>query len=242
MNREVSMLRKALALAVLSAATLVPQARADIVLSFSPTGLPTNFTVLQGQTVDVPVYLVDRPTPPSSGGIMTNPGLISAGVRLNWTPIAGQTATVTAATVNPGFQIPQNSTFPQIDNTNGFTAVSAGTVGAVVTASGTPPALLIGTFTIRGTLVGNVTTYTTARTNTNPTFAEISSADFIRVETQPYANIFFTGGNQAIPITYTTTVTTVVPEPFGMLLVVAPFAVVLARRTLAKRKQPALSA
>src|SRR5438094_8730210 len=103
------MLRKALALAVLAAAALVSQARADIVLSFSNTGstAPAAFQVVVGQTINVPVFLVETTNPPSSGGILAREGLLSGGVRLNYPTVAGS-ATVTAATLNPQFTATTN--------------------------------------------------------------------------------------------------------------------------------------
>src|SRR5437868_888260 len=154
------MLRKALALAALVAAVSAPPARADIVISFSNTGAQsTPFTVIQGQTLTLPVFIVERANAPSSGGILAAQGLVGAGARVNYSTVPGS-STVTAATVNPGFQIPVSG-FPVVNNAAGTAAFSAGAL-TPVTTTGTPPAIQIGTYTIQAGTLGNITTFTTA--------------------------------------------------------------------------------
>lgn len=201
-------------------------ARADLILSFTPDGSSTTFTVNQGGTVQVPVYIVERNQAPLTN-ILSSEGLLSAGVRLNYTPNPGD-ATVTVAAVNPGFNT-NTAGFPVIDNSQGFASVSAGTTNlSGVQASGSPPSILVGTFTFMGGNVGNVSVQTAKpQTASFPEF--VSNSSFTVLETQPYANIFYAQGVPANLVSYFTTIT-VVPEPGSFVLIGLPVAAMWLRR------------
>src|SRR6476659_9440438 len=85
------------ALAALSAAT----AKADIILGFTPDGTPTNFNVQVGQTIQVPLYLIERNQAPLSGNILANNGLVGAGVRVDYLNSIAGGGSGTAAQIDP---------------------------------------------------------------------------------------------------------------------------------------------
>jgi hypothetical protein len=208
-------------------------ARADLILSFAPDGLPTQFFVPVGQSVVVPVYLVQTNNAPLTNALVTE-GLISAGVRVDFTNTLPGGATATAATSTlPSFF--NNFGFPAVDNTNNFAAFSAGTLNATF-PSGAPPAIQVGRFTFTGNTVGNVTTLMTTNPHT-PNFAEFTSAAATPTifERQPYGNIFWAAGNPpppvgtGVPVHYTTTIT-VTPEPVAIMSVCAMVGGVVAWR------------
>ena len=195
-------------------------ATADLVLAFTPNATPITFTVTVGQTVNVPVYIVERNQAPLTS-LLSTEGLLSAGVRLNYNTTAGSaTVTASGANINPGFNT-NTSGFPIVNNAAGFSAVSAGTTNpAGVQTSGSPPAILVGTFTFQGNQVGNVTTVTTAKPQALPFPEFVSNTTFTVLETQPFANLFFAAGNTSNLVSYSTTITTVaaVPEPATIAL------------------------
>lgn len=208
-------------IALLCLSGTVSPAHADLILSFSPTGTPITFSVVAGQTIAIPVYLVERNQAPLTN-ILSSEGLFSAGVRLNYDTIAGS-ATVIAngAVLNPAFNT-NTSGFPTINNASGFAAVSGATTNfSGVPASGTPAAVLVGTFTFLGNQVGNVTTISTAKPQSLAFPEFLSNTTGTVLETESYANIFFTAGNTSNPLAYSTTITTIsaVPEPatWGLL-------------------------
>lgn len=210
-------------------ATLLQAVKADLVLSFTPDATPITFSVLVGQTVSVPVYLVQRNQAPLTT-ILSAEGLFSAGVRLNYDTIAGS-ATVIAngAVLNPAFNT-NTSGYPVINNASGFASVSGATTNFNgVQASGNPPSVLVGTFTFLGNEVGNITTLNTAKPQ-GLSFPEfLSNTNGTVLETQNFANIFFGEGNVNNPISYSTTVTTIaaVPEPGTWALIITAVAAVL---------------
>ena len=181
--------------------------RADLVLAFTPDATPITFSVVAGH-VSVPVYLVERNQAPLTS-ILSEEGLFSAGVRLNYGNAAGN-ATVSAngAVLNPGFN-PNTSGFPVINNANGFAAISGATTSpAGVPASGDPSFVLVGTFTFQGNQVGNVTTVTTAKPQAAAFPEFLSNTTGTVLELEPYGNIFFAAGNPNAPVSYATTITT----------------------------------
>lgn len=194
--------------------------RADLVLAFTPDAAPITFSVVAGQTITIPVYLVERNQAPFTN-ILSSEGLFSAGVRLNYSTVAGS-ATVTGggAVLNPAFDVP-TSGFPMVDNVSGFASVSGATLNlAGVPATGTPPSVLVGSFTFLGNQVNNVTTINTAKPQALLFPEFLSNTSGTVLETQTFANIFFAGGNSNQPISYSTTLTTVasVPEPATWVL------------------------
>jgi hypothetical protein len=227
------------ALAVLIAVPFAQEARADLVLSFKPTAsdLPATaiaaggtiattsvFTVDPGQTITVPVYLVERsspPFPPDTGGILSTQGVTSGGVRLNYpgSPNGTEHAAVTAVMNGPGFD---SILTLQVDNPNGFAALSEFTLSGAVKGL----SVRVGTFVFRGNTPGDVITIATAppQPGTNQFVTPTSTP----LDTQPYANIFYFNGNTSAPISYTARIITT-PEPKGMLALLAAAAVLVRR-------------
>lgn len=192
----------------------LPRASADLILSFTPDGTPITFSVTVGNTVNVPVYIIQRNQAPLTT-ILSSEGLLSAGVRLNYNTVAGSATVITnGAVLNPAFNTP-TSGYPIVNNAAGFSAVSGATSNiAGVGTSGSPPAILVGTFTFQGNQIGNVTTISTAKPQALAFPEFVSNSSFTVLETQLYGNLFFSGGNTNNLIAYSTTITTVaVPEP-----------------------------
>lgn len=197
----------------------LPKASADLVLAFTPDATPITFSVTVGSTVTVPVYIIERNQAPFTS-ILSTEGLLSAGVRLNYNTVAGSATVITnGAVLNPAFNTP-TSGYPIVNNAAGFSAVSGATSNpAGVGTTGSPPAILVGTFTFQGNQVGNVTTVSTAKPQALVFPEFVSNSSFTVLETQPYGNIFFSAGNTNNVISYSTTITTVaVPEPATYVL------------------------
>jgi len=233
------------ALAALSAAT----AKADIILGFTPDGTPTNFNVQVGQTIQVPLYLIERNQAPLSVNILSNNGLVGAGVRVDYLNSIAGGGSGTAAQIDPaGWFSPGG--YPIVNNNaGGLTGnldVYGTTFGAAAPAVGSPPAVRFGTLTFTGNTIGNVMTLST--TNTQPsTVAHFTAGDLAGtiLEHQPYGNIFWAGGNPAnAPLHYTSTITTTpVPEPATILGVCAAAGGLYAwrRKRRAKKAEVAIS-
>jgi hypothetical protein len=209
-----------LAVSLLSAA--VGWAQPTVYFSFTPNGAPTTFSVPQGSTLAIPVYLIEQrltagvPNPPANGGdIVRTEGLFSGGVRLNFSTAAGS-ATVTTAVLNPSFNT-STSGFPVVNNPSGFASVTGGTTNL----AGVPAtvfnnqfvSVLVGTFTFQGNQTGNVTTISTAKPQAANFEEFLTNTTGTVLDNQTYANLF-----NATP-SATTTITTVVPEPSGLWLI-----------------------
>jgi hypothetical protein len=217
--------------------TVVP-VQADIRLAFTPDGSPTNFQVNVGQTIPVPVYVVQTNMAPMTT-VMSDFGLGSGGVRLDFTNSISGGAELLTAVANPGWES-NASGFPSISQTpaGGFGATSAGTTTTNLLFPPPMPApqsILVGTFTFRGDLLDNVVTLSTTNPHP-PTFSEfvagLTPPNIFVLEQQPYGNIFWAGGippPNGTNIHYTSTIT-VVPEPALILGVCTPVVAVLAWR------------
>jgi hypothetical protein len=221
------MIWKRLLLTVALIALVSETARGDIILGFTPDGSVTNFNVPVGQTVQVPLYLIERNQAPLSGNILANFGLVGAGVRVDYGNTLPGGASGTSAGIDPpGWFSPGG--YPIVNNNpNGLMGnldVYGTTFGAAAPAVGSPPAVRFGTLTFTGNTIGNVTTLMT--TNTQPsTVAHFTAGDLAGtiLEHQSYGNIFWAGGNPAnAPLHYSSTITvTPVPEPTTILGVCA---------------------
>src|SRR5262249_11835799 len=153
-NKERPM-RMRFLLAFALAAVFTAAAQADIILGFDPSGLSTNFNVPVGQTVQVPLYLIERPgTLPDSGNILQNFGITGCGVRVDYTNSISGGATGNNATLfQPGWFSPVG--YPILNTGNpagGNMDIYGGTVGAAAFPSGNPPAVRYGTLTFTGNI------------------------------------------------------------------------------------------
>ncbi len=133
--------------------TLASIAIADLELTFSPDGTPAEFCVSPGQTVEVPVFLVQTGTP-TPGGDLNVDGIVSMGVQLEFNSDEGST---TVVSVN------QESSFVElllveIENTDGQAAF-AGAIGFTESPL-TGSSILLGTFTFQPGDMGNATLVT----------------------------------------------------------------------------------
>ena len=119
-------------------------------LAFTPDGSLASFNVNVGESVEVPVFLVQTEATQPGGDLMID-GLVSMAVQLNF-DTGAENATVSNTTQDtPFFEFQENV----IDNDAGVAAF-VGAVGfedPAVTGSG----ILLGTFTFTGTTGGNVT-------------------------------------------------------------------------------------
>ena len=73
------MMRRVIAVVGMLVLALAVPARADLMISFSADGSPVDFSVVVGQTVDVPVYVWE-----TDGTLLTDWGLFSAGVQIRY--------------------------------------------------------------------------------------------------------------------------------------------------------------
>jgi len=240
--KERLMMGKRFLLAVALIALASESARADIILGFTPDGSVTNFNVQVGQTVQVPLYLIERNQAPSSGGILASSGLVGAGVRVDYSnTLPAGAAGPSAGIAPPGWFSP--SGYPIVtNNAGGLTGhldIYGSTFGAPAPAVGTPPAVRYGTLTFTGNTIGNVMTLSTS--NTQPSnVAHFTAGDVAStvLEHQPYGNIFWAGGNpNNAALHYTSTITvTPVPEPATILGVCAAVGGLYAWRQKRKKK------
>jgi hypothetical protein len=131
-------------------------ARADYTFQFANSaGTPaTNFTVAQGGTIDILVYLFENDT----AGLLHLVGLNDAGVRLNT-----QTATAANVTATTG-----NPSFDKVRTTTGATAFikeSVKNVPPVTSPANDQSRILIGTFTFTGLSADSSTMVVTSLPN-----------------------------------------------------------------------------
>ena len=123
-------------------------ARAGAVLSFTPDGSPANFQLQLGETLEIPIYLIQTLTPPTNPPDITTDPLISFGVRIDLSTAVGS-ATITGISISN----------PYIDLTNSsrFGASFAEILGEDLSSSSTGTAIELGSITVAGNSVGSVT-------------------------------------------------------------------------------------
>lgn len=202
-------------------------ARADVRLSFSPDGTPTNFTVLVGNSISVPVYVLQ------DGGtnILTTDGLASGGVRLNFTNSISGGATLNSSIANPGFTV-NASGFPQVSSgpAGGFGAVSSNVgLNPRLTPPGGTNSILVGNFNFTGNITDTVVSLATSNPHSS-SFAEFTTGaipgppPLTVLEQASFGQIFWPNGTvpggfqpaNSATVIYNSTIT-VVPEPTTIL-------------------------
>src|SRR5204862_217609 len=132
-----------------------------------------------GQTVQVPVYLLQSThagQPDTT--VLSQFGLGSGGVLVDFTHSIPSGAFALSAALNPGFET-NASGFPFVSNTagGGQAAFSGGTTSTNLLfppPTPAPQSVLVGTYTFRGDIVGNVTTLMT----TGPHISNLAYTEF----------------------------------------------------------------
>jgi hypothetical protein len=139
--------------AVVTAALTGGSARAQFVYEFAnSSGTPqTSFTVNSGSTVTIQVYLLEQDT----NGTLASQGLSSTGLKvLTSNSSVASVASSSNIAANPGFANQNNSV-------SGATATlkanNLGNNNVVFPPSGTPNAILLGSFTFTGSTAGSTT-------------------------------------------------------------------------------------
>ena len=143
---------------LLSILLLSGEAHGELTLAFDPMGDVVDFTVNVGETVDVPVYLVQTGSPIVNGDLL-NDGIISMGLQLSYDSTADISVVVDATPDAAFFEFQETL----IDNVQGNAAM-VGAVGFTEPAV-TGSSVLLGTFTFQGITRGNVTLVSVESTN-----------------------------------------------------------------------------
>jgi hypothetical protein len=221
-------------------------ARADLTLSFTPDGSAFNGTVGVGQTINVPIYLLQMShvgQPDTT--ILTDQGLLSGGTQVDFTHSISGGASLQSFNLNSSFILPYNGWANLSQTASGGTAGNAGAAfpSPIFPAAGGPQSVLIATMSFQGLIANSTTTLSTnlpPNVLTQPqtsVFGSPMGLNTTRLETQPYGNIYWAGGIQfgGAVLHYTGTFT-VTPEPTTILGACAVAGGLFAWRQKRKRK------
>jgi len=201
---------KPCSLVTLSIFTLlsVKAASADLILDFSTDGTVDRFSVVEGQKIEIPVYLRQLSVNTMSPDITIDP-LESFGLTGTLT---GGTASFTAAIAAAPFN--------ELDDSIVTSTTMADLVGSVFLDAGqNGAAIKLGAFTVMGKTAGDVSTLTLS--DTFPSFGDFVTANALE---DFDADVFG-------PTPFTTITTTAVPEPGSSLLIFFVTLVGLLRRS-----------